>query len=49
MFDNLTERLTGIFNRLQGRGRLTEKDIDDALGQVRRSLLGGGRQLPRGP
>ena len=35
----LTERLTGIFNRLQGRGRLTEKDIDDALGQVRRSLL----------
>ena len=39
MFDNLTERLTGIFSRLQGKGRLTEKDIDDALGQVRRSLL----------
>ena len=39
MFDNLTDRLTGIFNRLQGRGRLTEKDIDDALSQVRRSLL----------
>ncbi len=39
MFDNLTERLTGIFGRLQGKGRLTEKDIDDALGQVRRSLL----------
>jgi signal recognition particle subunit SRP54 len=39
MFDNLTDRLTGIFNRLQGKGRLTEKDIDDALGQVRRSLL----------
>ena len=39
MFDNLTDRLTGIFGRLQGKGRLTEKDIDDALGQVRRSLL----------
>ena len=39
MFDNLTERLTGIFSRLQGKGRLTERDIDDALGQVRRSLL----------
>ena len=39
MFDNLTEKLTGIFNRLSAKGRLTEKDIDDALGQVRRSLL----------
>ena len=39
MFDNLSDRLTGIFNRLQGKGRLTENDIDDALGQVRRSLL----------
>ncbi len=39
MFDNLTDRLSGIFNKLQGRGRLTEKDIDEALSQVRRSLL----------
>ncbi len=39
MFDNLTDKLTGIFNRLSAKGRLTEKDIDDALGQVRRSLL----------
>ena len=39
MFDNLTDRLSGVFNRLQGRGRLTERDIDEALGQVRRSLL----------
>ena len=40
MFDNLTDKLTGIFQKLQSRGRLTEKDIDDALGQVRRALLG---------
>ncbi len=39
MFDNLTERLTGIFNRLNSKGRLTDKDIDEALTLVRRSLL----------
>ena len=39
MFDNLTDKLTGIFQRLQNRGRLNEKDIDEALGQVRRALL----------
>ena len=39
MFENLTDKLTGIFNRLSSKGRLTEKDIDDALAQVRRSLL----------
>ena len=39
MFENLTQRLTGVFQRLNSKGRLTEKDIDDALGQVRRSLL----------
>lgn len=39
MFENLTERLTGIFNRLSGKGRLTDKDIDEALSLVRRSLL----------
>ena len=39
MFDNLTDRLTGIFNRLSSKGRLTDKDIDEALSEVRRSLL----------
>jgi signal recognition particle subunit SRP54 len=39
MFENLTDKLTGIFNRLSSKGRMTEKDIDEALGQVRRSLL----------
>ena len=39
MLENLTERLTGILNRLHSKGRLTDKDIDEALGQVRRSLL----------
>ena len=39
MFENLTDKLTGILGRLSSKGRLTEKDIDEALGQVRRSLL----------
>ena len=39
MFENLTERLTGVFNRLSRKGRLTDKDIDEALTLVRRSLL----------
>ena len=47
MFENLTDRLTGIFNRLSSKGRLTEKDIDEALSQVQPVSSGGGRQLSR--
>ena len=39
MFETLTERLTGIFSRLSNRGRLTEKDVDEALREVRLALL----------
>ena len=39
MFDTLTDKLTGIFQRLTGKGRLTEKDVDEALRQVRLALL----------
>ncbi len=39
MFDNLTDKLSGIFQKLTSKGRLTEKDIEEALGLVRRSLL----------
>jgi signal recognition particle subunit SRP54 len=39
MFENLTERLTGILNKLTSKGRLTEADVDEALSLVRRSLL----------
>jgi len=39
MFENLSDKLTGILNRLSSKGRLTEKDIEEALSQVRRSLL----------
>ena len=39
MFENLTERLTGILNKLTSKGRLTEADVDEAMSLVRRSLL----------
>ena len=39
MFENLTNRLTGILNKLTSKGRLTESDVDEALALVRRSLL----------
>ena len=39
MFETLTEKLNGIFGRLTGKGRLTEKDVDEALRQIRLALL----------
>jgi len=39
MFDSLTTRLTGIFDRLRGFGRLTEENIQEALREVRVALL----------
>ncbi len=39
MFDNLSERLGGILDRLTGRGALSEKDVDAAMREVRRALL----------
>src|SRR5262245_17493684 len=39
MFDNLSERLGGILDRLTGRGALSEADVDVALREVRRALL----------
>ena len=39
MFDTLTDKLNGVFQRLTGRGRLTERDVDEGLREVRRALL----------
>ena len=39
MLDSLTSRLTGIFDRLRGYGRLTEENIQEALREVRMALL----------
>ncbi len=39
MFDNLSEKLSGILDRLTRRGALSEADVDAALREVRRALL----------
>ena len=39
MFTALSEQLTGVLNRLRGRGVLSESDVTDALREIRRHLL----------
>src|SRR6478752_6267861 len=39
MFDNLSEKLGGILDRLTRRGALSEVEVDGALREVRRTLL----------
>lgn len=39
MFDNLTNRLNLIFKKLKGHGKLTEKNIEEGLKEVRMALL----------
>lgn len=39
MFENLTNRMQDIFKRLRGRGRLGEKEVDEAVREIRLALL----------
>ncbi|MDQ4065137.1 MAG: signal recognition particle protein [Actinomycetota bacterium] len=39
MFDALSSRLDDIFGRLRSRGRLSEKDVDEVLREIRVALL----------
>ncbi|MBI1885676.1 MAG: signal recognition particle protein [Chloroflexi bacterium] len=39
MFEALTDKLQGVFRRLGSRGTITEKDLDEALREVRLALL----------
>jgi len=39
MLDSLTTRLTAIFDRLRGHGRLSEENVQEALREVRMALL----------
>lgn len=39
MFEALTEKLQGTFDKLARKGRLTEKDVDEGLREVRMALL----------
>ncbi|MBL4759207.1 MAG: signal recognition particle protein [Rhizobiales bacterium] len=39
MFESLSDRLAGIFDKLTGRGALNEADVNAALREVRRALI----------
>ncbi|HEX8990934.1 MAG TPA: signal recognition particle receptor subunit alpha, partial [Anaerolineales bacterium] len=39
MFENLSKRLTEVFDQLRRRGKLSEADVDSAMREVRLALL----------
>jgi signal recognition particle subunit SRP54 len=46
MFDSLSDRLSGVFDRLRGRGALSEADVRAAMREVRIALLEADVALP---
>src|ERR1700743_3647660 len=46
MFQSLQARRGGVFDKLRGRGALTEADVDAALGEVRAALIEADVALP---
>jgi signal recognition particle subunit SRP54 len=46
VFDSLSDRLGGVFERLRGRGALTEADVRAAMREVRIALLEADVALP---
>ena len=39
MFESLSERFEGIFDRLRSKGTLRESDVDEVLREIRLALL----------
>ena len=39
MFESLSEKLEAVFRRLRGHGKLSEKNMEEALREVRLALL----------
>jgi signal recognition particle subunit SRP54 len=46
MFDSLSDRLGGVFDKLRGRGSLKEQDVRHAMREVRIALLEADVALP---
>ncbi len=46
MFDNLSDRLGTVFDRLRGRGALSEQDVREAMREIRIALLEADVALP---
>ena len=39
MFENLTDKLTAVFENLRRHGKLSEEDVEKAMREVRLALL----------
>ncbi len=46
MFENLSDRLGGVFSKLRGKGALKEGDVDEAMREIRVALLEADVALP---
>ncbi len=46
MFDSLSGKMTGVFDRLRTRGALSEADVAEALREVRLAMLESDVALP---
>jgi len=46
VFDNLSDRLSGVFDKLRGRGALSDADVRSAMREVRVALLEADVALP---
>ncbi len=46
MFDTLSDRLSGIFTKLRGKGKLSDADIDATAREIRLALLEADVALP---
>jgi signal recognition particle subunit SRP54 len=46
VFESLQSRLSGVFDKLRGRGALSEADVDAALAEVRTALIEADVALP---
>jgi signal recognition particle subunit SRP54 len=46
LFESLQSRLSGVFDKLRGRGALSEADVDAALAEVRNALTEADVALP---
>jgi signal recognition particle subunit SRP54 len=46
MFENLSNRLGGVFDKLKGKGALKEGDVDEAMREIRVALLEADVALP---
>ena len=39
MFESLTEKITGVFDKLKGRGVISEENLNSAMREIRVALL----------